>query len=273
MMGSSLNGVYAGIGTTNIKSTTPPAIQPPVVVVPPTLRVSSAKSKSVTLKWGKATGANYYQIYSKTGKGKWHKLKTLKGSKTKFTKKTLSIKRTYTYKIRAKVSGKWTEFSPVVKKVKVRGKYSQPTMYGSVLNKKELLKIRDKVANFVNKNQTWRLTQAEKADLAAVYIATTIEYRGWSDSKYYNTAYGGLIKKKGACSAYMRAYKALADGMGIKCKCVHTNVTYTAHQWCHVKVDGKWYILETQYASWMGRVKKSNKKSNDIYRNYYVMKR
>ncbi len=273
LMAGVLSTVSAETDTGQPTAVTEQAVQTSVKVDPPKLKVGSAKSRQVTLKWNKIKGATHYQIYHKKGKNKWKKLKTFSASKTKYTKKKLSMKMTYSYKIRAKVNGVWTSFSPKVKKIKVKGKYKQPSMYGSNLSGKELRKVRDRVANFVNKNQTWRLSQAEKAELAAQYVSRSIKYNDRNRTKYYNTAYGGLIRKKGVCSAFMRSYKALADGMGLKCKCIHTNVNFSAHQWCHVKVEGTWYVLETQSGTWMGKVSKPDRNSDDLFENYYVMKR
>ena len=47
-----------------------------------TLKSAKVKGKKVTLKWNKVKGASGYEIYCKTGKGKWKLVKTLnKGSK------------------------------------------------------------------------------------------------------------------------------------------------------------------------------------------------
>ena len=73
------------------------------------------KGKKVTLKWNKVKGASGYEIYCKTGKGKWKLVKTLnKGSKASYKLKGKAGKK-YTYKVRA--------FQKVENKV-IYGQYS-----------------------------------------------------------------------------------------------------------------------------------------------------
>lgn len=79
---------------------------------PKKVTVSSLKKKSstkATLKWKKVSGASGYQIYMKTGSGKYKCVKTIKkGKTTSYTKSGLKKGKKYTFKVRAykKVSGK-----------------------------------------------------------------------------------------------------------------------------------------------------------------------
>ncbi len=74
-------------------------------------KLSSAKRKGkskVKLGWKKVDGASGYEIFMKTGNGKYKKIKTVGKSKTvSFTKARLSSKKSYSFKIRAytKVDG------------------------------------------------------------------------------------------------------------------------------------------------------------------------
>ena len=80
-----------------------------------TLKSAKVKGKKVTLKWNKVKGASGYEIYCKTGKGKWKLVKTLnKGSKASYKLKGKAGKK-YTYKVRA--------FQKVENKV-IYGQYS-----------------------------------------------------------------------------------------------------------------------------------------------------
>ena len=75
----------------------------------------TSKKKKVTLKWNKVKGASGYEIYCKTGKGKWKLVKTLnKGSKASYKLKGKAGKK-YTYKVRV--------FQKVENKV-IYGQYS-----------------------------------------------------------------------------------------------------------------------------------------------------
>ncbi|MBO5373039.1 MAG: fibronectin type III domain-containing protein [Lachnospiraceae bacterium] len=93
---------------------------------PDNLKTSKAGSKKVTVKWGKVTRANGYEIYrSQTRNGKYKKIKTIKKANTvKFVdKKGLKKGKTYFYKVRAykKAKGKtyYSAFS-TVKSIKVK---------------------------------------------------------------------------------------------------------------------------------------------------------
>jgi len=80
-----------------------------------TLKSAKVKGKKVTLKWNKVKGASGYEIYCKTGKGKWKLVKTLnKSSKASYKLKGKAGKK-YTYKVRV--------FQKVENKV-IYGQYS-----------------------------------------------------------------------------------------------------------------------------------------------------
>lgn len=61
---------------------------------------ASAKKKVVTLSWKKISGAASYQIYRKTGSGKYKLIATVKS--TSWKDKTVKNNQKYTYRIRAK---------------------------------------------------------------------------------------------------------------------------------------------------------------------------
>ena len=52
--------------------------------------------------WNKVTGADNYEIYRKTGSGKWTKIATVKGNVTSYTDKTAKSGTTYKYSVAAK---------------------------------------------------------------------------------------------------------------------------------------------------------------------------
>lgn len=84
----------------------------------------SASKKKVVLGWKKKANITGYQIYRKTGNGKYKLVKTIKKANVdKWTDKSVKSKKTYCYKIRAyKVKNKvktYSRFSSV-KKVKVK---------------------------------------------------------------------------------------------------------------------------------------------------------
>ena len=72
---------------------------------PAKVKISSLSRKSstkATLKWKKVTGASGYEVYMKTGSGKYKLVKTIKKGKTvSFTKSKLKKGKKYTFKVRA----------------------------------------------------------------------------------------------------------------------------------------------------------------------------
>lgn len=105
-----VNGKYVYARTTeSVKAATNPL----------KARLSSAKRKGkskVRLSWKKVNGASGYEIFMKTGNGKYKKIKTVGKTKTvSFTKTRLNSKKSYSFKIRAYVK---------VDGVKVYGAYS-----------------------------------------------------------------------------------------------------------------------------------------------------
>lgn len=78
----------------NSKKVSPPA----KVKFKSVKRIGKTKAK---LSWKKVTGASGYEIYMKTGNGKYKKLKTLGKTKTSYMKTGLKKKTSYTFRIRA----------------------------------------------------------------------------------------------------------------------------------------------------------------------------
>lgn len=130
--------IAAGEGTTNIRVTTVDGnivVICQVTVIPAEeeiavpkkvslKKVEKAGKNAAILIWKKVKGAIGYQIYMKSGKGKFKLIKTLKkAKKVKFTKKKLKKGKTYTFKVRAyvkrgnrKVYGKFSK----VRKIKIK---------------------------------------------------------------------------------------------------------------------------------------------------------
>ena len=75
-----------------------------------TVKIKLAKPKhhAVYLKWTKADGADGYQIYRKSARGKYVKVKTVSNKYLHKTLTGMKSKKLYTFKVRAyvKVSGK-----------------------------------------------------------------------------------------------------------------------------------------------------------------------
>jgi hypothetical protein len=84
----------------------------------PTLKTLSSTKSGVKLTWSKASGAEGYMVYRKTGTGSYSKIASVKGStKVTYTDKTAKKGKTYTYKIKAYKSKTYSEYSNA-KKIK-----------------------------------------------------------------------------------------------------------------------------------------------------------
>ena len=69
---------------------------------PKLISVTALSSTSIKIKWKKVSGASGYVIYQKKSSGSYKKIKTVtSGKTTSYTKKKLSNKTKYSYKIRA----------------------------------------------------------------------------------------------------------------------------------------------------------------------------
>ena len=71
----------------------------PVTLKKPALSSITNTAKGITIKWKKVTNAADYQVYRKTGSGKWSKVKTVKGLSWTDTKTKNGTK--YQYRIYA----------------------------------------------------------------------------------------------------------------------------------------------------------------------------
>lgn len=69
------------------------------------------------------------------------------------------------------------------------------------------------------------------------------------DMGFIRTAYGALVKRRGVCESYTRAFKAAMDALGIPCVMVsgvyrHSDKVAEAHIWNEVYLGGRWYAVD-----------------------------
>lgn len=211
------------------------------------LRVSSAKAKSITLKWTKNTEDSKYQVQRSNKKQSGYKtIATV--TKNKYTDKTIKESKTYYYRIKVKEKGSSYHVSNVRAKVKVKGNYKHGSPYGKWLNDKKLKYVKDEVANVVNVYTDPSMSNYEKALIAHNWITARI-YNVYTSSKYNTSDAYGLFKNWGAdCWGFSKAYKALCDALGVPCKLVDTTTKGSLHEWNAVKISGKWYFSDLQMA-------------------------
>lgn len=214
------------------------------------LSVKAATATSVTLKWKKLDNVSQYYIYrSYNRKNGYKKIATVKASKNTYKNSKLKEKKNYYYKVVALLKDNSRVTSNIKVKVKVKGNYKTGSVYGPALTQSQLKYVKNAVANFVNVYTEPGMDDFVKVFYAHNYICNRCSYqdKGWW-VKSANTAYGAFHHKKAQCSGYSRAFKALCDGMGIGCRYVHANskAMNPAHQWNLVKVNKKWYLIDTQ---------------------------
>lgn len=78
-----------------------------------TLKASLNDAGYVKLQYSKIMGADYYVIHRKTESGEWKRLKT--AWKTTLTDQTVKADTVYEYRVQARVSGTYTQYSNVVR--------------------------------------------------------------------------------------------------------------------------------------------------------------
>ncbi|MCM1431584.1 MAG: hypothetical protein NC180_02370 [Muribaculaceae bacterium] len=233
--------------------------------------VSIVANRRVRIGWSKVKGATGYLLYRRESKKEeWKRIATLSGeSQTYAYDGNIKKKKNYYYTVKpfvktdeGKAVAEWdqTGYKASFEKVtvsKVSGDYKPGSVYGPSLSSKKLAEVRAAVQKFCDTYITSDMSDIEKAMIAQLYLEGKCVYAAsWSDNGA-NTAWGALVytNSKGyheaQCSGYARAYKALCDGMGVKCRYVHANkISYNPeHQWNMVQIDKKWYIVDTQ-GSW-----------------------
>lgn len=81
------------------------------------------------------------------------------------------------------------------------------------------------------------------------YLIDTIEYDTTVSKKGIYNIYGALVEREGVCEAYAKAFKYLADEIGIPCVMVIGQGTNSDgktenHAWNYVEIDKKWYAVD-----------------------------
>lgn len=105
-------------------------------------------------------------------------------------------------------------------------------------------------------------TEAEKARIIYSWIAYNISYDvpAYLSGNYGDLSPEGVLKtRKGVCSGYADLYKALAKAMGLDVVVVEGyakgygyaigNATEINHAWNAVKIDDKWYLLDSTWGA------------------------
>lgn len=245
-----------------------------VLAVPYVKKCCLVSEKTVQLTWERTSKTQGYEIYRKTGSGKWKRIAVLKNNK-KVSYKDSGLKsgKTYRYKMRSyyKTKGKkiYSEFSDVykvtTKKLTVKGTYKPGSVYGPSLNGSKLIQVRRVVQSFKDNYIKKGMTDYEKLWTAFCYLRDNCDYAPTWQKNDANTAWGALVYGEAQCSGYARAMKALCDAIGIDCRYVHADAKAVnpSHQWVQVKIDKKWYIVDAQGGFFLV--------GSDLWKNYVGM--
>ena len=81
------------------------------------------------------------------------------------------------------------------------------------------------------------------------YLINNVEYDDTVSRKNIYNIYGALVNKSSVCEGYAKAFKYLADGLGIENTLVigtgvNTNGQRENHAWNYVKLRDKWYAVD-----------------------------
>lgn len=240
----------------------------------------TTKTKSEKIKWQKVSGADSYAIYGGTYSN-MKRLAVVPGNKTSYTVKNVNnYKKDYVYYVACIKNG--VEFSrteymssadgtarmraaSVSKKKKstvkvINTRQSKNSTAWTVTITKKDKKILD---NFAKKHFKKGWTNIQKAQYTLEWINANVKYAsGGSYNKIAHCSYVEAVfsKKCGQCLQYNGAYAMFLTYLGYEARIIQgwrgSNMKNKwSHYWCEIKVDGKWYLMETgnlsDSGSWM----------------------
>ncbi len=241
--------------------------------------VLTTKTKSEKIKWKKYSGFDSYEIWQYF-KGKENRIAVVSGSTSSYTVKGVdNFKYDYTYYIKAIRNGECVTTSypaysdngearfravkklkkkkNTVKVINTRVKKSK-TAWTSSLSKKD----KKTLQKFAKKHFKKGWSDMQKAQYTLEWINKNVHYaKGKDYNKIAGCTYVDAIfnKKAGQCLQYNGAYAMMLTYLGYEARIVQgwrgTPKNKWSHYWCEMKIDGKWYLMETgnyeDSGSWM----------------------
>ena len=120
-------------------------------------------------------------------------------------------------------------------------------------------------------------TEAEKARIIYSWIAHNISYDvpALLSGNYGDLTPEGVLKtRKGVCSGYADLYKSLARAMGLDVTVIEgyskgysyvVGSTTSNHAWNAVKINNKWYLIDTTWGAGSVNNSQFNRKFNSYY--------
>ncbi|MGK7933526.1 MAG: transglutaminase domain-containing protein [Microcystaceae cyanobacterium] len=118
------------------------------------------------------------------------------------------------------------------------------------------------VKELANKLSAYTSTDVEKARIIYAWIGHHIAYdfAGYLKGNYGDASpQGVLISRKAVCGGYANLYRELAQNMGLEAEVIEGyskgysyavgDSTDVNHAWNGVKIDGKWYLLDSTWGA------------------------
>ncbi len=115
---------------------------------------------------------------------------------------------------------------------------------GDSKNDRRAVAAADKI---VAKVAASKRSEYDKALALHDYFVTNSRYRPTDNPAYNDELYYALVKGRGACSAYARAYALLCTRAGLANYLVIGKHNGSAHAWNIVRLDGKWVHIDCTF--------------------------
>lgn len=112
-------------------------------------------------------------------------------------------------------------------------------------------KVKKILKKIINKN----MTRYEKIKTIHDYIVDHVEY---DTSTNYNSPYHALVNGSSACQGYANLLYKMLTEVGIPCRVVTGTAKGGLHAWNMVKLEGKWYNIDTTWDDPVGAFGQTN---------------
>ncbi len=228
----------------------------------------TTKTKSEKISWKKYSGFSRYEIWQSSKKGE-KRIASVKGSKNSYTVKGVdNYKNDYSYYIKAYkgkeyISSDLSYSSDGEARFRAAKKLKKKKTKVNVINTRTKnnsvawtysLTKKDKktLQKFAKKHFKKEWSNMQKAQYTLEWINQNVHYAKGSDyNKIASCSYVDAIfnKKAGQCLQYNGAYAMMLTYLGFEARIIQgwrgTPKNKWSHYWCEMKIDGKWYLMET----------------------------
>ncbi len=227
-----------------------------------TLRKVKYSNKKNTITWDRVSDVKGYRIYRSTSeKGTYKKIATVSKNKKSYTDKSLSLGKTYYYKVKAYAKKGKTD---------LQGQYSNIKSTATGTKKQRMNKVKlqpDK--DFKNSGFSSYYKQYEKL----IKKQTNSKMSTYEKvEKMYKYLVNHLYHKDGYhCKNFAGTFAGICRVMGLDAYCAEGETKsgsgYTAHTWTIININGEEYIFDASLER-HNSDRKSNKKQVD-YRYFF----